>query len=81
MARQARLHHAVEGVDVCVDVRGKPVKAIIAREALQERFAAGASPQSWLDAYLRHADVIDPLIVQRFRNERRQPVIMGPADF
>jgi hypothetical protein len=77
---ESRLHPAIEGVDVRLSVRGRPVKAIVVRELLQERFAAGPTPQSWLDSYRRNAQAIDSVITQRFRDDPRQPVILKPGD-
>ena len=77
---QARLNPAIEGVDVCLSVRGRAVKAVVVRELLQERFAAGVTPQSWLDSYRRNASAIDSVIAQRFRDDPRQPVILKPGD-
>lgn len=77
---EARLHPAIEGVDVRLSVRGRAVKAVVVRELLQERFAATANPQSWLDSYRRNAQAIDSVIAQRFRTDPRQPVILKPGD-
>jgi hypothetical protein len=77
---EAKLHAAIEGVDVRLSVRGRPVKAVVVRELLQERFAAGVTPQSWLDSYRRNAKAIDEEITQRFRTDPRQPVILKPGD-
>jgi hypothetical protein len=79
-AAEARLHPVVEGVDVRLKVRGRPVKALVVRELLQERFDAGATPQSWLDSYRQHAATIDPVIARRFADDPRQPGILKPGD-
>lgn len=80
MAADARLHKAVQGIDVHLKVKGRAIHAVVAREALEEHFGAGETPQGWLDAYRRNAAAIDAAIARRFRDEPREPVILRPGD-
>ena len=59
MGTDARLHHVVQAVEVCVRVGDRVVQAVITREALERHFGATATPQTWIAAHLANAAAID----------------------
>lgn len=51
-----------ESVVIRVDTGRREVRAVVSREALEERFAAGHKPQDWLLAYQTHAEEIQAVV-------------------
>jgi hypothetical protein len=48
----------VEGVTFRMMRRGRPVRCVILRDALESAFGAGADPQSWLNAFRYNEEAI-----------------------
>ena len=69
MTHAARLSRIVEGVEFAVDEQGSLIRGVILREALEDLFGAGDSPDSWLKAYETHRDTIDCAAADRYRSE------------
>lgn len=48
------LSRIVEGVEFSLADAGRSVRVVATRELLENVFGAASSPDSWLDAYMRH---------------------------
>ena len=70
-----------EAVVIRVGVGRREVRAIVSREALEERFEAGHDPQDWVDAYRAHADAIDAVVRAKVARASPEPVLVSKHDF
>jgi hypothetical protein len=80
VADQVRLCDVVQGVEFVVVEQGVRIRALILRDALEQFYGAGASPESWLQAYLRHQDAIDCAAADRHRANPLQALVVLQAD-
>lgn len=70
-----------DAVIVRVHVGRRRVRAIVSREALEERFAAQHTPDAWVDAYRAHADVIEAVVRHKVARASPEPVVISKYDF
>ena len=81
MIGQAQLSKTFEGLEVTVYHEGKPVKAIVTREALEVLWQATLTkPGAVLDSYHRHQTAIEVAILDRDATQRKQPVVVHVLD-
>ena len=72
---------AEEVVEFTVIVSGSGVQARITREALEDHFGAGASPESWVRAYVGNAARIHRAVEGLVQGGVARPVIVRTAHF
>lgn len=67
-------------VRFAVNVGNVIVQALISRELLEDRFAAGPDPASWLQAYQANSEAIDRMTTRLYLRDAMAPVILhnGP---
>ncbi|MBI5333070.1 MAG: DUF1488 family protein [Burkholderiales bacterium] len=70
-----------EAVVIRVDTGRREVRAVVSREALEERFAAGHTPQDWLLAYQAHAEEIQAVVRAKVARASPEPVVISKYDF
>ncbi|CAG1015621.1 hypothetical protein BURC_01008 [Burkholderiaceae bacterium] len=75
-----RLCDVIEGVEFTVVEQDEAIRVLILRDALENWFGAGDTPDSWLAAYRRYADTIDFAAADRHRLDRTQGVIVLRGD-
>ncbi|TAL18382.1 MAG: DUF1488 family protein, partial [Aquabacterium sp.] len=70
-----------DAVIVRLDMGQRRVRAIVSREALEERFSAQHNPAAWLDAYKANSAVIDAVVRDKVAKASPEPVIISKYDF
>jgi len=70
-----------EAVVIRVHTGRREVRAVVSREALEERFSAGHTPTDWLHAYQAHADEIDAVVKAKVARASPEPVVISKHDF
>ncbi|WP_157991372.1 DUF1488 family protein [Caldimonas tepidiphila] len=80
MDDRVRLCPVVQGVQFTVEDGATTLRCLILRDALETRFGADASPDSWLRAYVAHADVIDAAALLQHRLRPGEPVVVLSAE-
>lgn len=70
-----------DAVIVRLDLGQRRVRAIVSREALEERFSAQHNPAAWLDAYKANSAVIDAVVRDKVARASPEPVIISKYDF
>jgi len=77
MAGNAQLSKTFEGLEVTVYHEGKPVKAIVTREALEVLWHATITgPAALLESYHQHQNDIELAILDRYASQKNQPVVV-----
>jgi hypothetical protein len=77
MVSTVRINKLVEGLEVIVEVSGKPVRAVVTREALEVLWKAKITrPDDLLDSYLQHKNAIEGAIIDRYGRDKKQPVVL-----
>lgn len=76
MGEQVRLCRVVQGVEFTVDEQGVLIRALILREALERRFGAAETPQSWVRAYQDHRDAIDCAAADAYRADPSHGIVV-----
>jgi hypothetical protein len=69
-----------EAVRFAVVVGGLIVRALISREFLEDRFAAGPRPSDWLAAYESHRQKIHQMVSSKYRKDGTSPVLIHTDD-
>lgn len=70
-----------EAIRVAVVVGGLIVRALVSREFLEDRFAAGPKPSDWLTAYESHRKEIHQLVSSKYLREGDSPVLIHTDEF
>lgn len=81
MDSHPKVNPAIQGLDVMVDVDGKPVRAIIPRVVFEESFQCRVGPSEWPQTYRAHADAIDAIVRKRFATKQPDFVVLRSSDF
>ena len=66
---------------VRVEVGRRRVRAIVSREALEERFASPRTPDAWLATYEAHAGTIDAVVRDKVARACPEPIVVSMHDF
>jgi hypothetical protein len=69
-----------EGVDVFLCLHGVAVRTLVPRSLLQSYFHAGDSPESWVDCFLDHEELIRRATERHFRTRTSIPIILDDKD-
>ncbi len=70
-----------DSVIVRMPIGRRLVRAIITREALETRFAAGHSQQAWIEAYHAHAQAIEAVVQDKLSKACPEPILISKYDF
>lgn len=76
MGEAVRLCKVVEGVEFTVIEQDVSVRALILRETLESLYGAREEPESWITAYVDHADEIDCAAADWYRSGPGQHVVV-----
>ena len=81
MDSHPKVNPAIQGLDVMVEVDGKPVRAIIPRVVFEESFQCRVGPSAWPQAYRDRAETIDEIVRKRFATKKPDFVVLRSSDF
>lgn len=70
-----------EAIRFAVVVGGLIIKALVSREFLEDRFAAGPRPSDWLAAYESHRREIHQMVSAKYIREGISPVLIHTDEF
>lgn len=77
MTSSARINKTIEGLDVTIDIRGKPIRAIVTREALEVLWNATITePGALLETYREHQSAIEVAIIDSYIREPKALVVL-----
>lgn len=77
MSSTARLNAAFEAISVTVDLDGKPIRAVITREALEALTQQDvSSSDAMLEVFRGHQHNIEVEVLDRYFQDRREPVVL-----
>jgi hypothetical protein len=80
MTSSAQLNTVVEAVNVTVELYGRPIRAVITREAFEHRWAlAGTKPDAMLASFEKNRRSIESTIIDQYMRERKEPVVVHSA--
>jgi hypothetical protein len=75
--RSARAESFVEAVDVTVNIKGLPIRAVVTRQALEVLWKMpDVEPPPMLASFAAHRAEIESTIFAQYSRERKQPVIV-----
>jgi hypothetical protein len=80
MDLRPKLNPAIQGLDVFVDVDGKPVRAIIPRVVFEKSLHCDVGPSEWPQTYRAHAATIDAAVRRRFVARDQDFVVLRSSD-
>ena len=81
MDSHPKLNPAIQGLDVFVDVDGKPVRAIIPRLVFEQSLHCLVGPDEWQQVYVAHARDIDAVVRRRHGARAQDFVVLRTSDF
>ena len=81
MDSQPKVNRAIQGLDVFVEIDGKPVRAIIPRLVFEKSLNSRLGPSGWSQSYHVHQRVIDSLIRTRYAAKAQDFVVLRTSDF
>jgi len=76
MAISAKVATGVQAIEVTTSVAGRPVQAIITREALEERWRVGPCQEDLLATFLDHIDEIEAVVMGRMAKQGKSPFVI-----
>ena len=76
-----KMNRAIQGLDVLVEVDGKPVRAIIPRLVFEESLLCRVGPSEWPQTYQAHAGAIDSVVRRRYATRAQDFIVLRTSDF
>ena len=81
MTTAVRMSAVVQGVELQVMVGKKRVRALVTPDALEKHFQASAAPASWLEACISNLPALNAVVLKRWEETHKEPLVLLAHDF